>query len=1705
MAEKTEPNTPPDGTPPTDEAQLDGGTYEIIRSRLTAQSKVLQDRLDQLNKARKQVFGAIETQLLTTERVTTDNNCISQDMVSVGNVLLFSYNVHLGLRTEIQLTDVFATYTYDNQSFHKIELTLLGDKRFEEDFKNLYRYYKDTRFSHFSTVGTALFMVFAVGRDTADTKSFKWLYEEDGTLTYVDNRSDHDLKQPAQHEFEWTRATRDDHRAGEHPHISIEERIFVETIGGDLTIKVEDNTDTGGGIYAEPVEDPDQTLDDAEIRYAVVGNLILLMIKPYQERRYRYIVFNEKTGQAQRIDAIEDSCILLPEDHGIIFANGYYLQTGELKQFEQGLEDMHFQRRIKSPNGEDTLFVFFNRKSGMYVLLSYNMIEQQVAPPIICHGFSIFENGELLFNRSQDEPQKHHAIQIWQTPYTGANFEIPAQGESYLYKLGNRDIVHCMAACSHVSTLVKKEEGYANIYVDIVKEASEVLDAYFWLDRDEVFDLKFPLTGIVDAAGAAIDEFEKVTELKRSTRARIDEVATDVRTILTDVKSRRYDTIDDYVELLSALRGARGTIISLKDLRYADVDEIDHLEQQVTEETGRLAARSVDFLLKDTALSPYEKRVDALGRNVDTLGKVTEATALQEAIGSCGAELELLIDTVSNLKIEDTTQRTAIVERISTVYATLNQVRSRTKAKFAQLAEAEGTAEFVSQMKLLDQAVINYLEVSDTPEKCDTYLTKMTIQLSELEGKFSQFDKFILTLAEKRDEIYTAFESRKLKLVEQRNKRSDALLKSAERILSGMTSRLDRFASVDEINGYFAADLMVEKVRDIITELRGMDDAIKADDLQTRLKTLQQDTLRQLTDRQELFVDGQNVLQFGRHKFSVNTQPLGLTIVGRPDGQYLHLTGTDFFEKITDPRIDETKPVWDQPLISENEHVYRGEYLAYMLLASQQTGGTPELQAADPAGWQPLVQQFMGPRYAEGYVKGVHDHDGALIADALSKMEQTIGLLRYSTRARALALVFWHCFADQTAKARIESKLTGVGAIKRLFQRSAEQQHYVDELRSLIDKFIEDDGLFEPFLADQAAAYLFCVLTEEKHWAISPDAAGLFQRFQGHLNRRGVGKDLLRPMEALKNAQPDAYVLVKDWVRAFARENDDEAFREYHEEVAALLLSGIFDRQRVVHATVVTELKGLVGDHPQITEGRYRLDYNDFMIRLARFEAEVVPLFVAHRELKSRIIDETTAEMRLDEFKPRILSSFVRNRLIDKVYLPLVGDNLAKQIGVVGENTRTDRMGLLLIISPPGYGKTTLMEYVANRLGLIFMKINGPAIGHQVTSLDPQEAPNAAAREEMKKLSLSFEMSDNVMIYLDDIQHLNPEFLQKFISLCDAQRKIEGVYQGRTRTYDLRGRRVCVVMAGNPYSESGEAFKIPDMLANRADTYNLGDIIGDDVAVFEMSYLENSITSSPILGQLAAKHFKDVYGIIEAAQRGSREGIDFAGNYAGAELADYISVMGKLLQVRDVILRVNQAYIYSAAQADAYRTEPPFKLQGSYRNMNRIAEKVLPIMNDKEVELLVLDHYAREAQTLTTGAEANLLKFKEMTGTLSETETERWAEIKKTFNRNQLTAGTGDDRMGQVIALLSTFGDGLRSIQDTIASSATQLSTKDHQTRQDVDHVIELLANQARLLANAQSAMESKPPSPSSPPQPPSGSPPFAKAIASPHPAPKKK
>jgi hypothetical protein len=1643
MANET-PNQPEIENSP-EQVQLEGGTYEVIRGRLSKQGQDLQARLQQLNAERKKVFGSVETKLTNSARINTENNCIARDILAVGNWCLFGYNVHIGLRSEVMLSDVFSLYEFNGEHFTELPLASFEQEHaaFVTDFKNLFRYYKNTVFARFAMEPNApyFYMVFQLSADVNDTKMFKWEILPDGKIRYYNAPGEHKYKYPNQYEFEWKRATREMQRFGPHPHYAILDRVFVETVKGDLTIKVEDNTNDGKGIYNEQVKHADQTLDDCEIYFADLDNLIALKVKPYQEE-YRYFLFNEKLQSVQRIDALAFSGIQLPAQQGLIFSNGFYLQTGDFKLFDKsGGGEFLFERRLTSPNGEDFLYIFYQPVKASYLLLFYNVIEQTVLSPIHCNGFTLNKKGQLCFFRSEENATKHHTLQIWQTPFLEGDLIPSDYTDSTVYKIGNRDIVRAMAECQELLSLLGKNDSYSGLYYDITRKSSTILDAYYWINKAETFSLHEPLGQIRQSANAAIDEFDKVQTIKKSTREAIAQREGQMQDLFKDIRQTSFTRVDTFVQTLAKLRMLRGEIISLRDLRYADLGRIEAMENQTAAQNDELSQQCVAFLLRDDALQPYLQRVEEARVDTEQVQTAKQGKALEEKVDAIGKELELLIEIVSNLKIEDPTQTTRIIDSITSIFATLNQVKAGIKRRLRDLTGAEAIAEFAAQAKLLDQALINFLDISTTPARCDEYLTKLMVQVEELESKFAEFEEFTLKISEKREEIYNAFETRKLQLIEAINKRTAALQTAAERILSGIRNRVNNFKQVAEINGFFASDMMIDKVRDIVKQLEELGDNGKAADIQTQLKTAKEEAIRQLRDKQDLFSEGGEAIQFGRHRFSLNRQNLDLTMVLKEGKMYYHLTGTNFFEPVTDPTFLSTQAVWDQTLISENTQVYRAEYLAYsayrQLQADKQTLRSDEIK--------PYLVQFSANRYQEGYAKGIHDEDAAQILAQLLFLQQHVDLLYFSAEVRAFAQFFWKKVLSDADKALYNKQLKSAGVILQIFPNSREFDYLLAQLSKALQQTAQQTGLYAEQLAPAAAQYIFKEISRGDQFIVSGEAHRLKNEFKQFLQNHAALNLYRQSLQDLEERPEEQLQLARKWIQAFLEQSSDKSYAAYLEEAALWsCFGGQYAAAAVIDVKTQVQLNGMHGSHAVIGEGgTYLFDFNGLLRKMEHYTQVTIPQFETYTRLKKQLVDEYRLQMRLHEFQPKVMSSFVRNQLIDKLYLHLIGDNLAKQIGTVGDNTRTDRMGMLLLISPPGYGKTTIMEYVANRLGLIFMKINGPAIGHRVVSLDPAEANNAAARKELEKLNLALEMGDNIMLYVDDIQHCNPEFLQKFISLTDAQRKIEGIYKGVTKTYDLRGKRVAVVMAGNPYTETGEKFRIPDMLANRSDIYNLGDIIGDTQDIFKLSYIENALTSNPILQKLAAKSTKDIYAVVKYAETGNKEGLEFEANHTSQELSEYVEVVKRMLRVRDVVLQVNLQYIASAAMTDEYRNEPAFKLQGSYRNMNKLSEKIVPIMNEQELNTLLLAHYEGESQTLTSSAEANMLKLKEIMGVLNPEEQARWEEIKETFVKNKLIKGNDGDPVTQVVAQLSSFSDGLKDLRKTIAQAAQEIQNKE--------------------------------------------------------------
>jgi MoxR-like ATPase len=1602
------------------EARLEAGTYEVLRNRLQAQAKALAAVAEALNGERLKVFGGAELRLLGTERIRTENNCVPRDIVSLGDVMLFGYNVFIGLKPGTAVSDVFAVHRFSRDGdafrFDADKLETLDDPAFTKDFAELYRYYKETRLQQLRRVEGKLLAVFQTG--PGDTRVLRWAVDTAGVPRYLDNRGERDHLFPPSHDFEWTPTTRDDHVLGRHPHISIQGEVFVETVGGDLTIKIEDNTETGAGIYAEPVAEPLQSLADADVAYARVGPLILMRIRPYKETEWRHLVFNTRTKAVIRLDGIGQACQRLPEDQGLIFPGGYYLTTGVSKTFDTDVTELEFERVVRSPNGEDVLYVFHARGDGRSLLLPYNVIRKEVANPVVCHGYSLFDDGTMVvFRATSEEPTRVHPMQVWQTPYVSDTYAAaqPA-GTGPLERIGNAELVRGISDCLSVSRMVEEMAPSAGTFEGLIAACTRAFDSYHWLGEH---GLRGPLADVRATAEQVLDEYENVEQLTRQAARSLAEATEETTQLVRRARAGSPATADAWVSMLATLRRAQGRLVTLRETRYVDLAALDALSASVTEELSSTGRRAVAFLAGEDAFTSYHAAVERLAADAAAIATAAEAAPVAERLAAQAEGLEVVTEVVGSLDIADATVRTSILGRIAEVLGGVNRARAVLDGRRRELLGAEGRAAFAAEFALLGQAITGALAVADTPGKCDEQLGRLMLQVENLESRFGEFDDFAAQLSVKRDDVYEAFSARKQTQLDELARRADRVFASAERILGGITRRLGSLASLDEVNTYFATDPMVAKVRSAAAELRSLGDAVRAEELDGRVKSAQQEAGRALRDRLDLFSDGGETLRLGHHRFAVNTQPIDLTLVPHDRSMYFAITGTDYRSPVP-PEFQDTRPFWDQLLVSETPEVYRAEHLAASLLDSV----APGAPLAD------LVRQAAESRYDEGYERGVHDHDATLILDTLVRLREGAGLLRYPADVRAMAQLFWAFGTEEVSRKTFTTRAVSLVRARAVFGPTPALDTLAAELGTLIGEFLAGlrTGAADPpaGTARLAGEYLVEELGSSPFGFVTGKAArDLLDGF-----RDSLGPVRLREFEEDLKAVPlpERLQLATAWLNAY-HQGPETA------EAIAVQLCADLPRHDSSAATSET-VDGLLGTHPRIKDRRLPVRLDEILTRTRRFRAERVPAYRAYQRRRNELVEAERHRLRLDEYKPKVMSAFVRNRLLDEVYLPLIGDNLAKQLGAAGAGKRTDQMGLLLLISPPGYGKTTLMEYVASRLGLVFVKVNGPALGHEVTSLDPADAPDATARQEVEKISFALETGNNTLLYLDDIQHTSPELLQKFISLCDAQRRVEGVWNGRTRTYDLRGKRFAVCMAGNPYTESGRRFRIPDMLANRADVWNLGDVLSGKEELFRLSYIDNALTSNPVLAPLSGRDRADVELLVRLAKGDPAVQPDQLRHpYTKPELDQILSVLAKLVRVQEVVLANNQTYIASAAQSDAARAEPPYRLQGSYRNMNKLAERIVPAMNDAELEALIDDHYLGEAQTLTTDAEANLLKLAELRGRLTPAQAERWAEIKRAYVKAKALGGADDDPMARAVGAIGLLADRVSEVGTAIRES----------------------------------------------------------------------
>ncbi|MFF0473824.1 DNA repair ATPase [Streptomyces sp. NPDC004284] len=1608
-------------------AGIDQDTYTVLRDRLSAQAAELAGRAGDLDKARIAAFGSGELALTGTGRIGTERACVPQDLVPVGDGLLL-----LGTRpsgsgpSEVTVADVLTLHDRDlNPLPARTVPGLLDDPAFVREFSALHRYYRGARLLRLRRVEDRILAVFRTGEKGDDLRVLRWSVGPSGETRFLDAQGERDHVLPPSDDVDWVETTRDDHVPGRHPRISLGGRLFVSTVGGTLTVRTDDDTETAGAVHTEPVDEPLQSLADAEVAYAVVGALILVRVRPYREEIRRHLVFNTLTGDVVRLDGIGQACLRLPEDEGVVFPGGYCLASGTVKTFDTDTAGLAFDRAVRSPDGEHLLHVFRTRTEGRTptegpapeesrtLLLPYDVIGKEIAAPVVCRGYALLDDGTMAVLRDgSGEPGRVHPVQIWRTPYVSDTHPRPV-ADGPLARIGNADLVRGVADCLSIARQATELTPAGEVYEALVAACTRAADVHHWLGDPEAGDLATPLTALRATAAQVLDEFGTVTALTRQAAEALAESAQEISRLVRRIRGEAPATAAEWISRITELRRAQGHLVTLRDMRYADTDGIDTLAADVEADIASAARRAVAFLRGEDAFAPHHAEAERLAAGAGALATVAETGPAGERLDARTHELHTLSEVISGLDIGDATVRASILARIADVLGALNRARALLAARRAELLDQEGRAEFAAELALLGQAVTGALAAADTPDRCDEQSGRILLQLENLESRFAEHDGFLADIAERRTEIHDAFTARRQALQDARARRAERLADSAGRVLEAIARRAASLTGLDEVHTYFASDPMVARIRRTGAELRELGDQVRAEELESRLAAARQEAGRALRDRTELFSDGGDTIRLGRHRFAVTRQAPELTLVPHGDALALALTGTDYRAPVTDPAFAATRPYWGRTLPSESPEVYRAEHLAARLLAEHGTGG---LAGADLGA---LARRAAEAAHDEGHERGVHDHDAALILEAVLSLSEGAGPLSHPGAARAAAQIFWDRSTTAEAREQWTHRAVALTRARDLF--GAESA--LDGLRKELAEATGD-------LA--AASYLIAELASgPPGFAVSGAARTLLEGF-----RHAVGSSAYDDALAALTEPGARRQLVEAWLTAYATASGERHDAGVLAEAVAVELCPGLDRYEVAAPTTTT-VTGLLGAHPRVRARSMELRLDEFLSRTREFAAQDVPAFRAYQRQRADLLAGERARLRLDEYRPRVMSSFVRNRLVDEVYLPLVGDNLAKQLGAAGDAKRSDTHGLLLLLSPPGYGKTTLIEYVAERLGLLLVKVDGPALGGRTTSLDPAAAPDATARRELEKIAFALAAAGNVLLYVDDIQHTSPEFLQKFIPLCDATRTLNG--------HDLRGKRFAVCMAGNPYTESGRAFRVPDMLADRADVWNLGDVLTGKEEAFAFSFVENALTSHPVLAPLAGRDRADLELLTRLAAGDPAARRDrLTHPYAPAELDRILAVLRHLLTARKTVLAVNEEYIASAATADEDRTEPPFRLQGSYRTMNKIVSRIQPVMDDAEIGALLDDHYTAEAQTLTTEAEANLLKLASLRGTLTPAQAGRRAELSAARSRTRTPGGSGDEPLARAVAALALLADRITAVETAITRATESLRPNPH-------------------------------------------------------------
>ena len=1074
---------------------------------------------------------------------------------------------------------------------------------------------------------------------------------------------------------------------------------MLDLEGGELVARVPDPVSGPRVVHREPVDEPGQDLAELRVRTARLGDLLVIGLTPYREPHERFYVYNRLTGALTRDDGLAGGVRTLPGGQGVVFPGGYHLGNGEAHTYlEAAAGTWRFHQRIVAPNGEDVLYAYDDPAGRRYLLCGYNQVTKTMANPVPAAGYGRYADGTMLVLREAREGTRVHSVGIYTSPYCDPDvYEPPVPTASFFGRVGNPELVAVLGECFALARDVERpgfnEAGFEAITV----RCRSLLDTYPWFADPEATALGEQVRRLGKTAGQILDEFAAVTAARKAAHEAVQHAAAEVAAYRADAGIELRDT-DAFIDRLTAGSVLLGRLGGLAEQPYVDAEAVAALRADATDLQGALAERTLEFLTRDDALVPLADEIAAAEADAGRAPTAQQAAASGTRIDEVGQRVVVLTDVVGGLEAVDAPTKTGVLAALADLLARRNAATAAVASRVDALRTTEAGAEFAAAMAVLTQRASAAAASTADPGSVDAALATLEAECETLDARFGDVAEFSAAVADKRDEIYGALTTRREVLASERAGRVDRLVRAAQRALAAVADRASHSADLDAFETFFATDSLVAKVARTADELRELGEAGRADELAVALADTRATARRVVVDHAALF-DADGSVRIGPHRFGVNTTPfdLHLTPTEPEGGLELRLIGTDLVDPLPAAEVAAIGPAATQVHPSETPTMPRAVFLAFELQAAGRTGA----DARDE------VQR----RLDDGFSLGIHDADAARLLEATAEVWRSPGLwIDGTARAAGAGWLLAQGGADRRALDRRLAAVRALGAGRA-------RQRLVDELAPAVASWAAGEGLGAvdgaaggPVDGAAAAGYL---VDHGERLAVSTQADTLATAVVRWARASGV---------ELKGASlGDIAAYVGDVVPPSA---DGEApLPAGRLDEAALAVRHAGQLAAPVAADLRVTVSGLLSTHPRIRGGTLVLDVDVASSAYRRYVADGLPRFREAAAARRHFLQGKRVELGVDGLKATPIGSFVRNALIDDVYLPLIGANLAKQLGRDGA-----AQGALMLISPPGYGKTTLVEYVVGLMGFALVKINGPALGQGVTSPRPGGGPRRRGR-----------------------------------------------------------------------------------------------------------------------------------------------------------------------------------------------------------------------------------------------------------------------------------------------------------------------------------------------------------------------------------------